>query len=37
MHGDAAEEYVEAADELTLNEMLAFQALYQMCWADNAV
>ena len=32
-----AEEVVESADDLTLNEMLAFQALYQTCWADNAV
>ncbi|ARQ94596.1 ribonucleotide reductase [Mycobacterium phage Journey13] len=31
------EEIVESADDLTLNELLAFQALYQMCWADNAV
>lgn len=28
---------VEAADDLTLNELLGFQALYQTCWADNAV
>lgn len=35
--GREAEEIVEAADDLTLNEMLAFQALYQTCWADNAV
>ncbi|MFJ7414609.1 ribonucleoside-triphosphate reductase, adenosylcobalamin-dependent [Streptomyces sp. NPDC098077] len=28
---------VESADELTLHEMLAFQAMYQECWADNAV
>lgn len=28
---------VEAASDLTLNEMLAFQAVYQMLWADNAV
>lgn len=32
-----AEEVVESADDLTLNEMLAFQAMYQMLWADNAV
>jgi adenosylcobalamin-dependent ribonucleoside-triphosphate reductase len=28
---------VESADDLTLNEMLSFQAMYQMLWADNAV
>ncbi|ASZ75216.1 ribonucleotide reductase [Mycobacterium phage MissWhite] len=32
-----AEEIVESADDLTLTELLAFQALYQTCWADNAV
>lgn len=32
-----AEEIVESAADLTLNEMLAFQALYQTYWADNAV
>ncbi|ALF00918.1 ribonucleotide reductase [Mycobacterium phage Serenity] len=31
------EEIVESADELTLHQLLAFQALYQTCWADNAV
>ncbi|AMS01040.1 ribonucleotide reductase [Mycobacterium phage ArcherNM] len=31
------EEIVESADDLTLTELLAFQALYQTCWADNAV
>jgi len=36
-YGRDAEEYVEAADDLTLNELLGFQALYQTCWADNAV
>jgi ribonucleoside-triphosphate reductase len=36
-YGPAAEEVVEAASDLTLNEMLAFQAVYQQCWADNAV
>lgn len=36
-YGRDAEEVVESADELTLNEMLAFQAMYQMIWADNAV
>ncbi|WP_280350420.1 ribonucleoside-triphosphate reductase, adenosylcobalamin-dependent [Nocardia abscessus] len=34
---EVAEEYVEAADDLTLYQMLAFQALYQSLWADNAV
>jgi adenosylcobalamin-dependent ribonucleoside-triphosphate reductase len=28
---------VESAADLSLNEMLAFQAMYQQCWADNAV
>lgn len=28
---------VESADELTLDQMLAFQAMYQECYADNAV
>lgn len=28
---------VESAADLTLNDMLGFQALYQTCWADNAV
>lgn len=32
-----AEEIVESADALTLNELLGFQALYQGWWADNAV
>ncbi|ACE79976.1 ribonucleotide reductase [Mycobacterium phage Pukovnik] len=31
------EEIVESADDLTLTELMAFQALYQTCWADNAV
>ncbi|QDH92999.1 ribonucleotide reductase [Mycobacterium phage Stephig9] len=35
--GRDAEEVVESADELSLNEMLAFQAMYQTMWADNAV
>ena len=35
--GRDGESIVEAADDLTLNELLAFQALYQICWADNAV
>lgn len=34
---ERASEVVEAADDLTLNELLAFQAMYQMLWADNAV
>ena len=38
IHGDdRAEELVEAADDLTLAQMLAFQAFYQANWADNAV
>ncbi|WP_457214042.1 ribonucleoside-triphosphate reductase, adenosylcobalamin-dependent [Mycobacteroides abscessus] len=38
IHGpDKAEELVQSADELSLNELLAFQAMYQTCWADNAV
>lgn len=32
-----AEELVQSADELSLNEMLGAQAVYQSCWADNAV
>ncbi|AKQ07616.1 ribonucleotide reductase [Mycobacterium phage Smeadley] len=36
-YGRDAEEIVESAADLTLNELLAFQALYQMLWADNAV
>ncbi|QXO13329.1 ribonucleotide reductase [Mycobacterium phage Trooper] len=36
-YGRDAEEIVESADDLTLTELLAFQALYQTCWADNAV
>lgn len=36
-YGPMAEDIVQAAHELTLQEMLAFQALYQTCWADNAV
>lgn len=34
---DQAEEIVESADELSLYEMLRFQAMYQTYWADNAV
>ncbi|AJD82469.1 ribonucleotide reductase [Mycobacterium phage Sheen] len=36
-YGRDAEELVESAADLTLNNLLAFQALYQMLWADNAV
>ncbi|ASZ75486.1 ribonucleotide reductase [Mycobacterium phage Kimona] len=36
-YGRDAEELVESAADLTLNQLLAFQALYQMAWADNAV
>lgn len=34
---DAPEEIVQSADELTLRELLGFQAMYQEHWADNAV
>lgn len=34
---DEAERLVESADELTLDQLLRFQALYQSAWADNAV
>lgn len=38
IHGpERAEELVQSVDELSLNELLAFQAMYQTCWADNAV
>ncbi|QBJ04851.1 ribonucleotide reductase [Mycobacterium phage Elephantoon] len=37
LHGPEGEDIVEAANDLTLNELIAFQALYQTCWADNAV
>jgi ribonucleoside-triphosphate reductase (thioredoxin) len=30
-------EYVEAADEISVDQMLAFQAMYQTAYADNAV
>ncbi|QHB38080.1 ribonucleotide reductase [Mycobacterium phage Noelle] len=36
-YGRDAEEIVESVDDLTLNQLLAFQAMYQMLWADNAV
>lgn len=32
-----AEYVVQSADELSLEELIAFQALYQQFWADNAV
>jgi ribonucleoside-diphosphate reductase alpha chain/ribonucleoside-triphosphate reductase len=35
--GPSGEDVVEAADDLTLEQLMAFQALYQTCWADNAV
>ena len=34
---DEADRLVQAADDLTLRDMLSFQALYQELWADNAV
>jgi len=34
---DFDESVVEAADEISLEDMLAFQAMYQEYWADNAV
>lgn len=37
LYGRDGEDLVEAADDLTLKDLLAFQALYQQCWADNAV
>lgn len=37
LYGPAGEDLVEAADDLTLYEMLSFQAMYQQLWADNAV
>jgi len=37
LYGPEGEDFVEAADDLTLGEMLKFQALYQRYWADNAV
>ncbi|BBC53767.1 ribonucleotide reductase [Mycobacterium phage JF4] len=36
-YGRDAESIVESAADLMLNQLLAFQALYQMLWADNAV
>jgi ribonucleoside-triphosphate reductase len=37
MYGSEGEDFVEAVDDLSLNALLAFQAMYQECWADNAV
>ena len=36
-YGEESESLVEAANDLTLEELFAFQALYQTYWADNAV
>jgi adenosylcobalamin-dependent ribonucleoside-triphosphate reductase len=36
-YGRDGEEIVEAANDLTLDQLVAFQALYQTYWADNAV
>lgn len=35
--GEEAEDLVEAANDLTLPQLLGFQAMYQEHWADNAV
>lgn len=38
IHGpEAAQELVQGADELALEDMLNMQAMYQKYWADNAV
>lgn len=37
LYGEHNEHLVEAANDLTLDELVAFQALYQTHWADNAV
>ena len=37
LHGPEGEEYVEGANDLSLTELLDFQAMYQKHWADNAV
>src|SRR5690606_15831648 len=37
VYGPAAEQIVESAADLTLEDMLRFQAFYQEHWADNAV
>lgn len=34
---ERADEIVESADDLSVEDMLAFQAMYQEYWADNAV
>ncbi|MBM4592644.1 ribonucleoside-triphosphate reductase, adenosylcobalamin-dependent [Rhodococcus hoagii] len=34
---EGADRIVQAADDLSLSEMLEFQAMYQTFWADNAV
>src|SRR5690606_27329312 len=34
---ERADEIVESAADLSLEDMLAFQAMYQEFWADNAV
>ncbi|AAN01804.1 ribonucleotide reductase [Mycobacterium phage Bxz2] len=36
-YGQDSESLVESAADLSLNELLGFQALYQTIWADNAV
>jgi adenosylcobalamin-dependent ribonucleoside-triphosphate reductase len=36
-YGRDGEEFVEAANDLSLEQLIAFQALYQVLWADNAV
>jgi ribonucleoside-triphosphate reductase len=36
-YGRDGEEFVQSVDNLTLYDMLEFQALYQTWWADNAV
>jgi len=37
LYPEAAEEIVESAADLSLQQMLAFQEMYQRFWADNAV
>jgi len=37
LYGRDGEDYVEAADDLSLDQLIAFQAMYQTYWADNAV
>ena len=36
-YGRDGEDIVEAANDLTLDQLIGFQALYQTYWADNAV